>query len=65
MLTLQSPSIFRELGLSTLKRVTKLAKAAGIPTMVHSCGKEKELVKICAEENIFKMVEVAKTYGKY
>ncbi len=49
-LTLQSPKIFRELGLPTLKKITKLAREAGIPTLVHSCGKEKELVKICAEE---------------
>ena len=49
-MTLQSPEIFRELGLPTLKKITRLAKEAGIPTLVHSCGKEKELVKICAEE---------------
>ena len=49
-MTLQSPEIFRDLGLPTLKKITKLAKEAGIPTLVHSCGKEKELVKICAEE---------------
>ncbi len=49
-ITLQSPKIFRELGLPTLKKVTKLAREAGIPSLVHSCGKEKELVKICAEE---------------
>jgi len=50
MITLQSPEIFRDLGLPTLKKVTKLAKEAGIPTLVHCCGKAKELVKICAEE---------------
>ena len=50
MITLQSPEIFRELGLPTLKKITKLAKDAGIPTLVHCCGKEKEMVKICAEE---------------
>lgn len=49
-ITLQSPEIFRELGLPALKKITKLARAAGIPTLLHSCGKEKELVKICAEE---------------
>ncbi len=50
MITLQSYEIFRDLGLPTLKKVTKLAKEAGIPTLVHCCGKAKELVKICAEE---------------
>lgn len=49
-ITLQSPEIFRELGLPTLKKITSLAKEAGIPTLLHSCGKERELVKICAEE---------------
>lgn len=28
-----------------------MAKEAGIPTMLHSCGKEKILVKWCAEES--------------
>jgi len=49
-ITLQSPELFRKFGLPTLKKVTKLAKEAGLPSLVHSCGKEKELVKICAEE---------------
>jgi len=49
-LTLQSPEIFRKLGLPCLKKITKMAKDAGIPTLVHSCGKEKELVQICADE---------------
>ncbi|MFH1538334.1 MAG: uroporphyrinogen decarboxylase family protein [bacterium] len=49
-ITLQSPTIFRELSLPTLKVITKLAKEAGVPTMMHSCGKARDLVKICAEE---------------
>ena len=49
-ITLQSPQIFRELGLPTLQKVTRMCKEAGIPTCLHSCGLEKELVKICAEE---------------
>lgn len=49
-ITLGSPQIFRQLGLPTLKKITRLAKEAGIPTNLHSCGKERELVKICAEE---------------
>ena len=49
-LTLQSPEIFRELGLPTLKQVTRMAKQAGIPTCLHSCGLQAELVKICAQE---------------
>ena len=49
-LTLQSPEIFRETGLPTLKKITRMCKEAGVPTMLHSCGQERELVKICAEE---------------
>jgi len=49
-LTLQSPEILRKLGLPTIRKVTRIAKEAGIPTLLHACGKEKELVKMCAEE---------------
>jgi uroporphyrinogen decarboxylase len=49
-LTLQSPRIARELSLPTIKKLTRMAKEAGIPTMLHSCGKEKLLIKWCAEE---------------
>lgn len=49
-ITLQSPSLFRRFGLPSLKKMTKMAKEAGIPTMLHSCGKERILVEICVEE---------------
>jgi len=49
-ITLASPELFRKFGLPTLKEISKMAKDAGVPTMVHCCGKEKELVKMCAEE---------------
>ncbi|MGE5529970.1 MAG: uroporphyrinogen decarboxylase family protein [Patescibacteria group bacterium] len=49
-LTLQSPEIFRDIGLRTLQKITRLCRQAGVPTMLHSCGKEAELVRICAEE---------------
>jgi uroporphyrinogen decarboxylase len=49
-LTMQSPRIARQLSLSTIQKLTRMAKEAGIPTMLHSCGKEKLLVKWCAEE---------------
>jgi uroporphyrinogen decarboxylase len=49
-LTLQSPRIARELSLPTIQKLTRMAKEAGIPTMLHSCGKEKLLIKWCAEE---------------
>lgn len=49
-ITMQSPRIARELSLPTIKKLTAMAKQAGIPTMIHSCGKERILVKWCAEE---------------
>lgn len=49
-LTLQSPTIARELSLPTIRKLTRMAKEAGVPTMLHSCGKERALVRWCAEE---------------
>jgi uroporphyrinogen decarboxylase len=49
-LTLQSPAIARALSLPTIQKLTRLAKEASVPTMLHSCGKERELVKWCAQE---------------
>jgi len=49
-ITLQSPAIARQLVLPTLKKITRMAKEAGVLTMVHCCGYEYELVKMCAEE---------------
>jgi uroporphyrinogen decarboxylase len=61
-LTLQSPRIARELSLPTIQKLTRMAKEAGVPTMLHSCGKERALVKWCAEEtdlNCINPLEVA------
>lgn len=49
-ITLQSPRIARELSLPTIKALTAMAKQAGVPTMLHSCGIERDLVRWCAEE---------------
>jgi len=49
-ITMQSPEIWRNLSLPTLKEITRIARQAGVLTMVHSCGKERELVKACVEE---------------
>lgn len=48
--TLQSPDMFRELGLPTVKKITAMAKQAEIPTMMHSCGKSAKLVEMLAME---------------
>ncbi len=49
-LTLQSPAIARELGLSTIQRVTRMAKEANLPSQLHCCGKERALVEMTALE---------------
>lgn len=49
-ITLQSPDIFRQLSLPTIQKLTRLAKEAGVPTMLHSCGKERALVAMVAQE---------------
>jgi uroporphyrinogen decarboxylase len=49
-LVFQTLEMFRKVTFPAVKRVIELASAAGIPTHVHSCGPEKELVKIMAEE---------------
>ena len=56
-LIFQSPDIFRELALPALKRVTELAAELGIPTHVHSCGPEKELVKMATEETKLTIID--------
>ena len=53
----QSPDMFRELSLPILKHITKLAHEAGIPTHVHSCGPEKELVAMAAEETDLTIID--------
>ena len=50
-LTLQSPKIARELSFPTIQKLTRMAREAGVPTMLHSCGKERELIRWCAEES--------------
>ena len=49
-LVFNSPAIFRELALPTLQKQTRLAREAGVPTMLHSCGNQRLLVDICADE---------------
>ena len=56
-LVFQSPAIFRELALPVLKRVTEMARDLGIPTHVHSCGPERELVKMAAEETGLSIID--------
>ena len=50
-ITMQSPSLFKELSVPTIKKMTQMAKQAGIPTMLHSCGKERALIEILSDES--------------
>ena len=56
-LVLQTVDIFRKYALPAVKRGIELATAAGIPTHIHSCGPEKELVKIMAEETALTVID--------
>lgn len=56
-MTLQSPQIFRHLSLCALQKVTSLAKEAGVSSLLHSCGREKALVEICANETDLSCIE--------
>ncbi|MFA7186186.1 MAG: uroporphyrinogen decarboxylase family protein [Victivallales bacterium] len=56
-LVFQTPEIFRKLALPTVKELTRMAKEAGVFTHIHSCGPEKELVKIMAEETDLTVID--------
>ncbi len=49
-LTLSTPDWVRQFCLPTIKEVTRMAREAGVPTMLHSCGKERLLVDMFASE---------------
>jgi len=56
-LVYQTVDIFRKLAFPAVKRVIELASAAGIPTHVHSCGPERQLVKILTEETDLTIID--------
>lgn len=61
-IAMQSPKLARKFCLPTIKALTRMAREAGVPTMLHSCGKEQILVKWCAEEtdlNCINPLEIA------
>jgi uroporphyrinogen decarboxylase len=49
-LTLSTPDWVRKFSLPTIKEITRMAKQAGVPTMLHSCGKARLLVDWFANE---------------
>jgi hypothetical protein len=60
-LIFQSPATFRGLALPVLKRVTERANDLGIPTHVHSCGPERDLVRMAAEETMLTIIDPLET----
>lgn len=50
MLTLSNPQWVRELSIPTLKKATAMCRHAGIPSELHCCGREMEVMEMCAEE---------------
>jgi len=56
-LVFQTPKIFRQLALPAVKKVIELADAAGMMTHIHSCGPERTLIKIMAEETALTVID--------
>ncbi len=56
-LIFQTVDIFRKYAFPAVKRAIELATAQGIPTHVHSCGPETNLVKIMAEETDLTVID--------
>lgn len=49
-ITIQSPEIWRNLTLPTIKKVSRMCREAGILCGVHSCGKERYIAETFARE---------------
>ncbi|MCJ7728507.1 MAG: hypothetical protein MUO27_01295 [Sedimentisphaerales bacterium] len=56
-LVFQTVDIFRQLAFPAVKRAIELATKAGFPTHIHSCGPEKHLIKIMAEETTLTVID--------
>jgi uroporphyrinogen decarboxylase len=49
-LTLASPELIRKFALPTIQKICRMAKEAGIPTMLHSCGKSMAFLDMLVNE---------------
>lgn len=56
-LSVISPDIFRDLDLSTLQRITKIADKAGVPTHLHICGRSNKYLDLLYNETDLKVME--------
>lgn len=50
--TLSNPELVRKFSLPAIKTLTKMAKEAGIPSMLHSCGKSADLLEMLTETDL-------------
>ncbi len=48
--TMNSPEIFRRFSLPTIRKVTRWCKEAGLPSFLHSCGRQRDMIEILAKE---------------
>jgi uroporphyrinogen decarboxylase len=60
-LTFQSPEMFEAISFANLRDVTAVAKAAGIPSQVHCCGREAYLVEVAATRTDLSCIEPLET----
>jgi uroporphyrinogen decarboxylase len=49
-ITLASPDLARKYAIPALRKWSRMAREAGVPTMLHSCGKSRLLVDMLCEE---------------
>ena len=49
--TMSSPSLARRYALPTLKAATAMARRAGVPTLLHCCGKSWDFMRMLHEES--------------
>lgn len=49
-ITLASPALARRYALPTLKAVTRMAREAGVPTLLHSCGKSWDFMQMLHDD---------------
>ncbi len=50
MLVFNTPDIIRDISLPALRDITRICKEADIPSQIHCCGPERELVEMCAQQ---------------
>ncbi len=76
-ITLASPDLAMKYAIPALKKWSRMASNAGIPTMIHSCGKNRRLADLLVEHTDIRMLnpleplplgdidlaEVKRTYG--